>query len=109
MRVLILAAGVLLSGCAAYRTMRFESSVPASVEDSGGKVLCVATPCDWRVSRETCGFLDSSSGWLRVRGVAADGSHLDAPPLKTCAVREGTLIRFQFPGPQITRGNVEIK
>ena len=109
MRLLVLAAGVLLAGCASSRTMRFESSVPASVQDSGGKVLCVSTPCDWRLSRETCGFFDSSSGWLKVSGVAADGSRLDAPPLKTCAVREGTVVRFLFPGPQITHGNVEIK
>ncbi|MBI5246507.1 MAG: hypothetical protein HY923_04955 [Elusimicrobia bacterium] len=104
----VLAGALLLAGCSGGRTLRFESSVPASVEDSGGKTLCAPTPCSWRVSRETCGVLDSSSGYLRVSAVASDGARLDAPPLKTCAVLEGTLVRFRFAGSGAPEGRVDV-
>jgi len=93
-----LASAAGLAGCSlGHRTVRFESSVPASVIDSGGAILCEKTPCTWRLSRETCGLYDSSSGYFRPRAVDASGASLRAPALKTCTVREGTLVRFLFP------------
>ncbi len=104
----LLVGALFLAGCTSARTMRFESSVPASVEDSAGTPLCAPTPCSWRLSRETCGLLDSSLGYLRVRAVTSEGERLDAPPLKTCAVREGTLLRFRFAEPGAANGEVDV-
>ncbi len=104
----LLVGAVLLSGCSSGRTLRFESSVQASVEDSSGQLLCAATPCAWRLSRETCWLFDSSLGYFRVRAVAGDGTRLEAPLLKTCAVREGTLVRFRFAGPGTAKGEVDV-
>ena len=66
--VLILMFG--LSACGGTRTFTIDSSRPARIVDDGpGCLICERTPCEHTISRETCGFFDSSSGHVLIRAV----------------------------------------
>lgn len=93
---LLLLAG--LSGCAGTRTIAIDSEPPARIMDRT-EVACAKTPCRWTFSRETCWLIDSSTGHFALVAVLDDGRRLRSPMLKTCAVKPGTKLSFQFPAP----------
>jgi hypothetical protein len=82
--------------CDSYRELRIESNVQAKVHDWGGNLVCASTPCVMRVSRETCRFLDSSSGYVILTARSRDGISLRSMPITTCDITNSMLIRFLF-------------
>jgi hypothetical protein len=86
-----------LLSCAAYRQLSIESSVPASVIEWGGNVVCAETPCVMRVSRETCGPYDSSKGHIILTARSRIGLSMVSMAIPTCDVTDGMRLRYEFP------------
>ena len=82
--------------CSSHVDLRIESSMPAEVSDRGGRTVCASTPCVMRVSRETCRFYDSSSGYIILEAKSRDGAVLRSMPIVTCDVKEGMRLYFRF-------------
>jgi hypothetical protein len=59
----------------------------------------VLTPCTQTISRETCGFINSSNRYLLLTALSEDGVKLDSPRVETCAIAVDTTVRFIFPTP----------
>ena len=102
MRTCLTAALAALSAlycmsCDSERPFRIESSAPASVADRGGRMVCTSTPCVMRVSRETCGTIDSSSGYIILEARSQDGVALRSMPIVTCDVTASMRLKFTFP------------
>jgi hypothetical protein len=94
----VLVAFVLLTcSCATERHVVVDSSRPARVTDTGGRVICAATPCSWTVSRETCFGLDSSSGFVLLTARTAEGREATGPAWRTCSLEEGQHLVIDFP------------
>jgi hypothetical protein len=83
--------------CDSHRDLRIESSEPAVVTDWGGRVVCASTPCVMRVSRETCRFNDSSSGYIILDAKSHRGVILRSMPIVTCDVSDSMRLSFTFP------------
>jgi hypothetical protein len=98
--------GLLLGACscASSRQVIIETSRPAQVRDQGGRLLCAATPCAWTVSRETCFGLDSSSGYVLLTAITADGVEAQSVAWKTCELEEGQHLRIEVPPPSAANG-----
>lgn len=93
----LLAALCLAAGCSGSRVLSIDSRPAARIEEWGGAAACAQTPCAWSFSRETCGLYDSSRGYIILTAAAPDGRKLTAPALKTCGIKKGTRLSFQFP------------
>lgn len=87
----------ILCACSSHVDLRIESSMPAEVRDRGGRTVCASTPCVMRVSRETCRFYDSSSGYIILEAKSRGGVTLRSMPMATCDVTDGMRLSFRFP------------
>jgi hypothetical protein len=83
--------------CDPHSDLRVVSSESAVVTDWGGKAVCDSTPCVMRVSRETCRFLDSSSGHVILEARSRGGVTLRSMPIVTCDVTDRMRLLFTFP------------
>ena len=100
---LLLVAMFGLSACGGTRTFTIDSSRPARIVDDGpGCLICERTPCEHTISRETCGFFDSSSGHVLIRAVLSD-LQSKIVVLVTCDIKEGQRVFFDF-----ERGETEL-
>jgi hypothetical protein len=91
-----------LGACASTRTVTLASSRPAAVYyDAGLCRLCEQTPCRMTFSRETCWLFDSSSGFIRLRAITADGQSMSLIPV-TCDLKSDEVLTFDF-----AKGRVE--
>lgn len=101
MRRALICAALTLPGffsCATQRTVRIESSRPARVLDRGTTV-CARTPCDFTYSRETCFFFDSSTGFVVLEGLDAQGNRTRVVWV-TCRAKEGERKFLDFEKPE---------
>jgi hypothetical protein len=95
--VIVVLCLLTVCACDSHRGLRIESSEPAVVMDWGGRVVCASTPCVMRVSRETCRFYDSSSGYIILDAKSRGGVTLRSVPIVTCDVSDSMRLSFSFP------------
>jgi hypothetical protein len=89
---------VLGAACASTRTVRVSSTPAARIyDDSQLCVVCEQTPCRVTISRATCFFFDSSSGFVTLRAVFDDRT---SQPLiaRTCELEAEEELRFDCEG-----------
>ena len=96
---IIALSALVLCSCDSHRNMRIESNVRAEVIDWGGNLICVSTPCVMHVSRETCRFFDSSSGYIILTARSRTGILMRSMAIPTCSITDDMWIMFSFPGP----------
>jgi hypothetical protein len=87
----------LLFSCDSHRDFRIESSMRAEVRDWGGNLVCLSTPCVMHVSRETCWFFDSSSGYILLTAWSRTGISMRSMAIPTCSITDGMWIMYSFP------------
>jgi hypothetical protein len=88
---------VSLLGCGGVRRITIDTTRPAKILDRGGHVVCATTPCEQRISRETCWLVDSSSGYVIFTAVAEDGVAQNSAPMKTCDIDDGERVLITLP------------
>jgi len=99
-RILCAAVATLsfcITGCGSSRTLKIESTLAAEIQDNSGAIRCAATPCEVEISRQTCGLMDSSSGFVVLTATARNGTALRSAPMETCGINNGSRVRFVFP------------
>ncbi|HOD15495.1 MAG TPA: hypothetical protein PK307_01160 [Spirochaetota bacterium] len=101
MRIAGLAAMALSAAvpcaCSPCADLRIESNIPSTVLDRGGRTVCASTPCVMRVSRETCRFYNSSTGYIILDAASRGGVTLRSMPIVACDVTDGMRLSFMFP------------
>lgn len=96
-RALVATACLCLAGCGGRVRLIVETSRPARIVDWGGAEVCASTPCTHFVSRQTCGPFNSSSGYLILTALTADGAKANSSPLATCDIRDGDRVFIALP------------
>jgi hypothetical protein len=85
---------LLGAACASTRTVRVSSTPAARIyDDSQLCVVCEKTPCRVTISRSTCFFFDSSSGFVTLRAVFDDQAS-QLVVARTCGLEEEQELRF---------------
>ncbi len=82
------------AACTQSVTLHVTSDVPARLSHDTGSP-CEALPCELTISRETCFFFDSSSGYVALTAETAS-QRLQAPFMVTCDIPQGRRLNFQF-------------
>jgi hypothetical protein len=89
---------IIVAACASSRTVSVSSTPPARIYDNNHMcVVCEQTPCRVTISRETCFFFDSSSGYVQLRAIFPDRSS-QVIIARTCELKPDEELHFECPG-----------